>query len=394
MAQQPACGEATTFAKTTMAELNASDKIRLLRELTRGADDVFALRTEGVWRPVYSELPDNHVRMHLAGVCELGSYPLIPNSNALPLVWWVAADFDGKRPGSIWERDVQRATRWLLDTGACVFVNLSRSANGAHVRVLFREPVPAWMARRWMLSWLEESGVAANGGDGDDWDPIPPSFDRLIPPQDTLNRGFNRFGKRLPGNLIGSPLNARLAKKNGGSLPLDPQRAAQGDFKPDGRHWDHVISALDSRAWGIAELRQAMADMPGALEEPLPDRASVMLPVVTSEVEKLDFMIRLCEFAKQMRKGDQPYHLWVALASQLHRFGEAGRVAFHELSALYPGYSARETEKKWNETAGMRPVRCDTLVGWGYRCPHLGSKRCNGAKAPTYFADHAYAEIL
>lgn len=377
-----------------MSDLTPADKIRLLRELTRGADDVFALRTEGVWRPVYSTLPDNHVMMHLAGVMEIGSYPLIPSGNMMPLIWWVAADFDGKRQGSNWERDVQRATSWLLDTGACVFVNLSRSAKGAHVRVLFREPVPAWMARRWMLAWLEESGVAANNGEGDDWDPIPPSFDRLIPPQDTLNKGYNRYGKRLPGNLIGSPLNGSIARKNGGTLPLDPQRVAVGNFEPDGKHWDHVTRALASRVWGIRELREAMRDMPGALDEPTMEQNPVALPVITSEVDKLDYVLRLCEFVKEARRGNQPYHLWVALASQLHRFGEAGRRAFHELSALYPGYDIRETEKKWNDTAGLRPVRCDTLVGWGFRCPHLTTKRCNGAKAPTYFADHTYAEIL
>lgn len=374
--------------------LNADDKVRFLRELTRGADDVFAMRTEGVWRPVYAEMPDEYVKMHLSGACEIGSYPLMPDDRGFPNVWWVAADFDGKREGSDWKRDVKRAARWLLDTGACVFVNLSRSAKGAHVRVLFKEPVPAWMARRWMLSWLEEAGVACNNGEGDEWDPVPPSFDRLIPPQDTLNKGFNKNGKRLPGNLIGSPLNGKLAKLNGGTLPLDPDQVAMGEFDPDGEHWKHTVSALESREWGFDQLREAMREMPDELIAPPKPTQSFQLPVVTSDSASLDYVVRLCEFFKLMRSGGQTYHLRVALASQLHRFGEAGRLAFHEISATDSRYDARETDKKWQDTNTMHPIRCDTLVGWGFRCPHLATKRCNGCGAPSYFADHTYAEIL
>jgi hypothetical protein len=373
----------------------AEEKVKLLRELTRGAHDVFAMRTEGVWRPVYAELPDEYLRMHLTGTCEIGSYPLLPVESGLPDIWWVAADFDGKRDGSDWERDVKRATRWLLDTGACVFVNLSRSAKGAHVRVLFREPVPAWMARRWMMSWLEEAGVASKDGEGDEWDPIPPSFDRLIPPQDTLNSGFNRHGKRLPGNLIGSPLNGGLARKTGGTLPLDPQRAAMGDFAPDGEHWRHVTVALEAREWGVAELRDAMGEMPeDAVVPPTVTQQALRLPVVASDCAGLDHVTKFCEFFRHMSSGGQTYHLRVALASQLHRFGEEGRAVFHQISATDPRYDAKETDKKWEDTRSMHPVRCETLVSWGYRCKNLMTKRCNGCGAPTYFADHSYAEVL
>jgi hypothetical protein len=91
---------------------------------------------------------------------------------------------------------------------------------------------------------------------------------------------------------------------------------------------------------------------------------------------------------------NQSYQLWVAMASELHRFGEAGRIAFHELSASHPKYNHRDTDFKWRETATMSPVRCDTLVSWGYSCPHLATRRCGGAKVPTYFAEHTFAEIL
>ena len=74
--------------------LTAEDKVRLLRDLTRGADDVFAVRTDRSWRPVYTSLPDSHIALHLGNTIEIGSYALIPFGNGKPpLVRWVAADF-------------------------------------------------------------------------------------------------------------------------------------------------------------------------------------------------------------------------------------------------------------------------------------------------------------
>jgi len=50
-------------------ELSPADKVRLLRELTRGADDVFASRRDGAWGPVYGTLTDEIVaRSGIAGL--------------------------------------------------------------------------------------------------------------------------------------------------------------------------------------------------------------------------------------------------------------------------------------------------------------------------------------
>jgi len=385
--------------------LSSDDKVRLLRDLTRGADDVFAVRTDKAagwsWRPVYAPLPDGHVLLHLGGAIEIGSYALIPFGNGKhPNVRWIAADFDGKKPNVDWEHDVQQTVEFLLDTGAPLFVNLSRSAHGAHIRVLFNEPVPAWMARRWMNAWLEEAGVLAQPEDALS-DGSPQSFDRLIPPQDFLTGMLTEDGNRKPGNLVGSPLNGKCAKKNGGTLPLDPREVARGNFEPDGKHWEHAIAALDARSWGVAELRQALADAPGSPLMTIPESGGgygtpgYRLPVLRGNSKQLEYSATFCEFMKHVSEPrNQTYQLWVALATQLHRFGEEGRLAFHELSKTDTRYSATETEHKWRETEGLSPVRCDTLVAWGFRCPHLRGPRCAGAKAPAYFADHTDAEIL
>ncbi len=386
--------------------LSPEDKVRLLRELTRGPDDVFAVRTDKnagwSWRPVYAPLPDSHVVMHLGGLIEIGSYALVPFGNGKhPNVRWIAADFDGKKLHVDWERDVRRTAEFLIDTGAPLFVNLSRSAMGAHIRVLFNEPVPAWMARRWFNAWLEEAGVLALPDEDVNDDGSPQSFDRLIPPQDFLATMLTDDGHRKPGNLIGSPLNGKCARKNGGTLPLDPEQVALGNFEPDGKHWEHTVAALDRRSWGAAELKRALDDAPGSPLTTSPEVSSgygspgFHLPVIRGNSKQLDYAVTFCEFMRHVRDPrNQSYQLWLALATQLHRFGEEGREAFHEMSKADARYSATETDHKWKESAGLSPVRCDTLVAWGYRCPHLRGPRCNGAKAPAYFADHTDAEIL
>jgi len=386
-------------------KLSPEDKIRALRELTKGPDDVFAVRTNDVWRPVYSELLDMNLRMHLAGTMEIGSYALVPTSD-WPTCHWIAADFDGKHVGeSMWQSDVSRALQFLNYHDGCpCFVNLSRSGRGAHIRMLFREPVPAWMARRWMYFWLEESGVIR--GDEAEWEEeVPASFDRLIPPQDQLSGRMNRHGYRLPGNLIGSPLHAGLARGNGGTLPLDPIAAENGDFNPDGRHWEHVMHALERRGWGEDELRDALRSCPDdniSLDPPRygflwdgDGTARRSLPVMPSGAKELDYTLKFCAFMKHMAlPGQQPYQLWLALATQLHRFGDAGHAAFHHLSAQDPRYNARDVDQKWLQTGLMSPIRCHTLVDMGYRCPHVFTPRCNGAKAPAFFVDQTDAEIL
>lgn len=384
--------------------MDAATKIRLLREATLGAGDVFALRGDMGWSPVYAPMSDTHLLMHLAGEIEVGTYVLHPIERGLPTCWWIGADFDGKREGSIWQRDVQRAVSFLRETGATLLVNLSRSANGAHVRALFAEPVPAWMARRWMRSWLDEAQCTGK----DPFDEIPTSFDLICPRQDVLQPGIDpRRGKRYIGNLMGAPCNGRLAKTTGGTLPIDVDAAAEGVFEPDGRfvdgrfepnggHWTHLARALANRRWTTDTLREQMVDAPDVdMEEPeVPNGSPVALTLIDVGGASA-FTARFCEFMRHMRQGGkQDYYQWIALASQLHRFGDDGRAMFHEISSLDPSYRAADTDKKWEQTATMHPVRCDTLVSMGFRCPHLDDNRCAGAAAPAFFFEHAEFEPL
>lgn len=388
--------------------LSAQEKIDALRELTKGPSDCFAsyviAERMGVqrWRPIYAGLSDDTIRYHLAGHVEIGTYPMLPDVR-WPRVYWICADFDGKEEHTDWKSDVKKALEFLMGFDGCpCFVNLSRSGQGAHIRMLFRESVPAWMARRWMTFWLEEAGIIREEEEEDFFDERIPSFDRLIPPQDILSARLTFDGMRRPGNLAGAPLNGKRARLNGGTLPLDPERAALGDFEPDGRHWEHVMHALEQRAWGEKELIAAIQDCPDTLSVEPPDlRPSIdgttrrSLPILPGDSKELEYNIAFCEFFRYIRDGGrQTYQLWLAMATQLHRFGQDGYHMFHLLSSLDPRYVEKDTDLKWEQTADMRPIRCDTLVQLGYRCQHLRGRRCNGAKAPTYFVDHTDAQIL
>lgn len=391
--------------------LTVEEKVAALRELTKGAEDCFAsyviTEREGMerWRPIYSPLQDHTIKLHLAGRLEIGTYPAIPDVE-WPRVYWICADFDGKKEGTDWRSDVKKALEFLLDHEGCpCFVNLSRSGQGAHIRMLFRESVPAWMARRWLTFWLEEAGILRYEKDFEEedfFDEREPSFDRLIPPQDILSNRLTFAGMRRPGNLAGCPLNGAHARHHGGTLPLDPYQAARGVFDPDGKHWEHVMAALEGREWGEAELLAAIEDCPGDVSTSAPSlhvesdgTVHTSLPVVAGDNRELEYAIGFCEFFRYMRvPGNQTYPLWMALATQLHRFGDEGYEVWHQISSIDSRYQSRDADLKWEQTTDMRPIRCDSLVHMGWRCPHLRERRCNGCKAPTYFALHTDAEIL
>jgi hypothetical protein len=163
------------------------------------------------------------------------------------------------------------------------------------------------------------------------------------------------------------------------------------------------MTALEERSWGEPELIAAIRDLPDSVSVDPPTlgfgadgMSRRSLPILPGADGELAYNLNFCEFFRHLQAlGSFTYPLWVALATQLHRFGDEGHEMFHQLSALDARYSTRDTDLKWEQTKDMHPIRCDTLIEFGWRCPHLRpSRRCNGAKAPTYFVDHTEAEIL
>ncbi|MEN8173551.1 MAG: DEAD/DEAH box helicase family protein, partial [Chloroflexota bacterium] len=207
------------------------EKILLFRELFSGRDDVFPLRFESrksgrsgyqpvcgnEWRPgiclkpkikcakcEYREfipVTDSIVRQHLSGKDQhgkpfvMGIYPLRTDETCS----FLAADFDKAE----WQHDATAFLDTCDELGIPAYLERSRSGNGGHVWIFFKEPLPARLARKLGFHILT---VAMENRPELGFD----SYDRLFPNQDRMpSGGF--------GNLIALPLQ-KQARKSGNSM--------------------------------------------------------------------------------------------------------------------------------------------------------------------------------
>jgi superfamily II DNA or RNA helicase len=207
---------------TVTRDSPSSDKVALFRSLFRGRPDVYAVRWENVragrsgFQPACanewvrglcdkrktrcSACPNREflpfdldvVRGHLRGrraaaddrEFVVGVYPLLEDETC----WFVATDLDGTG----WREDASALMGVCEELGVPGALERSRSGNGAHLWVLFSDPVPAARARKLaslLLTRAMESRPEIGLG----------SYDRLFPSQDTMPQGG--FG-----NLIALPL--------------------------------------------------------------------------------------------------------------------------------------------------------------------------------------------
>ena len=165
---------------------------------------------------------DDVLRSHLTGKAAgnpvdftAGVYPMLPDETC----WFLAADFDKKS----WKQDVAAFRDTARAKGIPVAIERSRSGNGAHAWIFFREPVGASDARR--LGALLVTATMDRCPDiGFD------SYDRFFPSQDTMPAGG--FG-----NLIALPFQSRPREK-GNSVFIDD------DFCPYEDQWAY-LSEID-----------------------------------------------------------------------------------------------------------------------------------------------------
>ena len=169
---------------------------------------------------------DDVLRSHLTGRAAgnsvdftAGVYPMLPDETC----WFLAADFDKKS----WMQDVAAFRDTARAKGVPVAIERSRSGNGAHAWIFFREPVAAADARR--LGALLVTATMDRCPDiGFD------SYDRFFPSQDTMPAGG--FG-----NLIALPLQSR-PRENGNSVFVDD------DFRPYEDQWAYLSTDRPSIA--------------------------------------------------------------------------------------------------------------------------------------------------
>lgn len=142
-------------------------------------------------------LTEDVVLKHLKGDITIGIYPLLPGD----LCNFLAIDFDKKT----YEKDVIAFWNTCDELGIPIYVEKSRSGNGAHVWIFFEESISARNARKMgnilLTKTMEKASLDLD------------SYDRLFPNQDTMPKGG--FG-----NLIALPFQGE-SSKSGNTVFVD-----------------------------------------------------------------------------------------------------------------------------------------------------------------------------
>ena len=210
-------GEQETATKEKT--LSNEEKIKIFMEVFRGRQDIYAKRWESNktgksgYSPVcknkfstykcdktrikcsecpYRELlplTEDVVLMHLKGKITIGIYLLLQGD----LCNFLAIDFDK----NTYQKDVRAFWNMCDEFMIPVYVERSRSRNGAHVWIFLEESMPARIVRKMgnilLTKTMEKVSLELD------------SYDRLFPNQDTMPKGG--FG-----NLIALPFQGKSSK--------------------------------------------------------------------------------------------------------------------------------------------------------------------------------------
>ena len=211
-------------AKTESKAISSEEKVKIFMEVFKGRTDLYAKRWtsnktgKSGYLPVcknefstykcdkprvkcsecpYRELLPLTDDVVLKGEMTIGIYPLLPGD----LCNFLAIDFDKKT----YEKDVSAFWNICDELSIPVYVEKSRSGNGAHIWIFFEESIPARVARKMgnilLTKTMEKASLELD------------SYDRLFPNQDTMPKGG--FG-----NLIALPFQGE-SSKNGNTVFVD-----------------------------------------------------------------------------------------------------------------------------------------------------------------------------
>jgi superfamily II DNA or RNA helicase len=184
-------------------------------EWQRGVCEKPRVKCSECFHQSFPPLDEVAARDHLTGKAVIGTYAIREDHTCV----FLAADFDGPE----WKDDIRAYRDAARTFGVEAAIERSRSGEGGHAWIFFREPVPALLARRLGTMIMAKASS------------LHPamslaSYDRFFPNQDMMPAGG--FG-----NLIALPLQAK-ARDAGNSVFLDD------DFVPHEDPWN-LLSKVD-----------------------------------------------------------------------------------------------------------------------------------------------------
>jgi hypothetical protein len=229
--------------------LTTQEKINIFRNLFRGRTDVYPIRWESrtsgksgyspacanEWLAGVCEKPrikcgdcgnrllvpltDSVIYDHLAGEHTIGIYPLMDDDGC----HFLAVDFDDEN----WQEDAKAFSKSCASLGVPCALEISRSGQGAHAWIFFKERVSARDARRLGTALISHTCTITR-------QLKLASYDRLFPNQDSMPKGG--FG-----NLIALPLQ-KGPRENGRSIFVN------ADLEPFHDQWTFLSGRIQGRS--------------------------------------------------------------------------------------------------------------------------------------------------
>lgn len=295
-----------------MPMLSLEEKVNLFRSLFVGREDVFARRWyspatgKSGYQPVctrewdreycdkkkykcaecpnreFQPLDYDDIYRHLEGKDPngrdvIGVYAILPDNTCQ----FLCCDFDDKNCEYGYEADVRAYINVCNEWYIPAYIERSRSGNGAHVWILFAEPVRAKTARLLgnaiLTEAMEREGKMSFK-----------SYDRFFPNQDFMPQGG--FG-----NLVALPLQGQSRRK-GNSVFVDE------NFQPYPDQWTYLRAM---RKMTITEVESAVAK--SCVEQPLGELSN------SSESAPWELPV-----PKPMTKNDFPESITIIRSSGLY----------------------------------------------------------------------------
>lgn len=265
------------------------NKINLFMSLFKGRDDVYAKRWQNKkgksgyspvclneWKKgfckkfknskakcgncdqrVYDTLDEKVIENHLKGEIVAGIFPLCLDETC----YFLAIDFDDES----WQKDITVVRDVCGEFNIPVYVERSRSGNGAHLWFFFKNTISAIIARKLGSALLTYSMSKRH-------ELSFKSYDRLFPSQDTMPKGGL-------GNLIALPLQ-KAARSENNSVFIDE------NFKPYKDQWSFLnkVRRLTENEVEIITLKLCQGNELGELKQ---DDADAKTPWKISKVQLL-----------------------------------------------------------------------------------------------------------